>query len=81
MPRTRAARRYSIEIKDAGGSIVFSALAFWDDKDKRLALAQIERLARLPEVSFYTGPVHEPESCNSKRQPKSGTGRIRREPS
>jgi hypothetical protein len=80
MPRTRAARRYSIEIKDAGGSIVFSALAFWDDKDKRLALAQIERLVRLPEVSFYTGPVHQPDSGNSKRQPKSGTGRIRREP-
>jgi hypothetical protein len=80
MPRTRAARRYSIEIKAPGGSIVFTTLAFWNDKDKRLALAQIERLARLPEVSFHTGPVHEPDSSNSKRQPKSGTGRVRREP-
>jgi hypothetical protein len=79
MPRTRAAR-YSIQIKDAEGSIVFSALAFWDDKDKRLALAQITNLAQLPAVSFYTGPVHEPGSANSKRQPKSGTGRTRREP-
>ena len=49
------ARRYTIEIKDAEGSIVFSAVALWDDKDKRSALAQIERLAQLPEVSFYTG--------------------------
>ena len=61
MPRTGAARRYSIEIKDAKGSIVFSAVACWDDKDKRLALAQIERLAQLPEVNFYTGPALEPE--------------------
>ena len=34
---------------------MFSAVALWDDKDKRGALAQIERLAQLPEVSFYTG--------------------------
>jgi hypothetical protein len=74
------ARRYAIEIKDAEGSIVFSAVALWDDKDKRGALAQIERLAQLPKVSFYTGPVHEPDSSNSKRQPSSGTGRVRREP-
>ena len=80
MPRTRAAHRYSIEIKDPGGTIVFTTLAFWDDKDKRLALAQIDRLARLPEVSFYTEPVHEPDSGKSRRQPKSGTGRVRREP-
>jgi hypothetical protein len=80
MTRTGAARRYSIEIKDAGGSIVFSALAFWDDKDKRLALAQIERLAQLPEVNFYTGPAHEPDSGTSKRRPRLRMVRLRREP-
>ena len=79
MPRTRAAR-YSIEIKEAEGSIVFSAVVFWDDKENRLALAQITNLAQLPAVNFYTGPVYEPGSDNSKRQPKSGTGRPRREP-
>jgi hypothetical protein len=79
MPWTRA-RRYSIEIKDAGGSIVFSGLACWDDKDNRLALAQITNLAQLPAVNFYTGPARELDSGNSKRQPKPGTGRIRREP-
>jgi hypothetical protein len=80
MPRTGAARRYSIEIKDAEGSIVFSAIVCWDDKDKRLALAQIERLAQLPEVNFYTGPAPEPDSGKSRRRLRPGLGRLRREP-
>jgi hypothetical protein len=80
MPRTGAAQRYLIEIKDAKGSIVFSAVACWDDKDKRLALAQIERLAQLPEVNFDTGPAHEPESGTSKRRPRPRMVRLRREP-
>ena len=80
MPRAGAARRYSIEIKDAEGSIVFSAVACWDDKDKRLALAQIERLAQLPEVNFYSGPTHEPDSGTSKRPPRPRMRRLRREP-
>jgi len=80
MPRTRAARRYSIEIKDAEGSVVFHEVACWDDKDKRFALAQIERLARLPEVNFHTEPALAPQSGNSKRRPRPGTGRLDREP-
>jgi hypothetical protein len=36
---------YSIEIKDAEGTVVFCANVRWDDKDKRNALAQIQRLA------------------------------------
>jgi hypothetical protein len=66
MPRTRAKRRYLIEIRDAEGSVVFAATTSWDDKDKRLALAQIGRLAQLPEVNFYTGPAHEPDSGTSR---------------
>jgi len=62
MPRTRAAHRYSIEIKNAEGSIAFSAVAFWDQEDKRLALAEITSLAQLPEVNFYTGPALAPQS-------------------
>jgi hypothetical protein len=80
MPRTRAARRYSIEIKDTEGSVVFHAAACWDDKDKRIALAQITRLARLPEVNFYTEPALAPQSGNSKRRTRPGTGRLDREP-
>ena len=39
MPQTHAKRRYLIEIKDSEGSVMFCAIAIWDDKDKRLALA------------------------------------------
>jgi hypothetical protein len=80
MPRTRVERRYSIEIKDTEGSVVFSALACWGDKDKRIALAQITRLARLPEVNFYTEPALAPQSGNSQRRTRPGTGRLDREP-
>jgi hypothetical protein len=69
MPQTRA-RRYAIEIKDAEGSVLFSAVACWDDKDKRIALAQITRLARLPEVNFYTEPTLAPQSGNRARRPR-----------
>jgi hypothetical protein len=61
MPNTRA-RRYSIEIKDANGARLFSTVAYWDDKDQRNALAQITRLAGLPEVNFYAEPALEPTS-------------------
>ena len=57
MPRPHAERRYLIEIKDSEGSIVFRAGTTWDDKDKRIALAQITCLARLPEVNFYAEPA------------------------
>jgi hypothetical protein len=66
MPKARA-RRYSIEIKDRNGSLLFSTVAFWDDKDRRVALAQITRLAGLPEVNCYTEPALEPTS--GKRKP------------
>jgi hypothetical protein len=53
MPKSRA-RRYSVEIKDAKGAVLFSTIAYWDDRDRRVALAQITRLAGLPEVNFHT---------------------------
>jgi hypothetical protein len=79
MLRTRAARCYSIEIKDAEGSVVFVATVSWDDNDKRSALAQIERLAPLPEANFYTGPALAPQSDKSERQRKPRTGRLDRD--
>jgi len=79
MPQTRA-RRYSIEIKDAKGSVVFRAVACWGDKDKRIALAQITRLAQLPEVNFYVEPALEPQSDKSERRPRRLPG-SRAEPS
>jgi len=79
MPRTRTERRYLIEIRDAKGSVVFAATASWDDKDKRSALAQIERLARLPEVNFYTGRGLAPQSDKSERQRRPRAGRLDRD--
>ena len=67
MPQTRV-RRYSIEIRDAEGSVVFCAVACWDDKDKRIAIGRITRLAQLPEVSFYAEPALEPQSAKSERR-------------
>jgi hypothetical protein len=78
MPRSLSARRYLIEIKDTGGTVVVSAVARWNDKDKRRALAQIERLAPLPQVNVYTGPAPAPQSGYS-RQRRSGTGRTDKE--
>ena len=71
MARTLAARRYMIEIKDAEGRVVFSAVVCWDDKDKRRALAQIERLAPMPQVNVYTGRALAPQSgySDQRRRP------------
>ena len=44
---------------------MFCAVVRWNDKNKRSAFAQIERLARLPEVSFYTGLTLAPDAGNS----------------
>jgi hypothetical protein len=59
-------RRYLIEIRDAKGSVLFSAAAHWRDKDRRIALAQIMRLAGLPEVNFYSEPALAPGSGEGK---------------
>jgi hypothetical protein len=72
MSKSRA-RRYSVEIKDAKGSVLFSTIAYWDDEDRRIALAQINRLAGLSEVNFHTEAALEPES----RKGRSATDRSR----
>jgi len=78
MPKSRA-RRYSVEIKDAKGVVLFSTIAYWDDQDRRIALAQITRLAGLPEVNFHTELALEPEHAEHARarrvrihQPRAG---------
>lgn len=43
-------RHYTIEVKDVDtGKTVLLAAADWDDHDKRVALAQIMRLAGVPD--------------------------------
>jgi hypothetical protein len=74
MPKVQA-RRYSVEIKAPDGSLLFSTVAYWDDKERRIALAQISRLAGLPVVNFHTEPALEPRS--SKGKPASGRSRSK----
>jgi len=49
----RRTRRYSIEIKDAEGSIVFATAAVWDGDDRRAAVAKILRLDGVLEVPSF----------------------------
>ncbi len=49
-PNTRI-RRYLIEVKDPQGKSVFLTAAHWDEEDKRVAIAQIMRLADIPVVN------------------------------
>jgi hypothetical protein len=73
-------RRYLIEIKDAKGAVLFSAAAYWDDKERRIGIAQITRLARLPEVNFHAEPALTPQVGNSERRPRRRTGRLDPDP-
>ena len=66
--------RYSIEIKNAEGVCLFSAKAHWTESERRVALAQIIRLARLPEVNFYAEPALEPPP--GKATPWGGPERV-----
>jgi hypothetical protein len=66
---------YSIEIKDAKGVRLFSAKAYWTEKERRIALGQIMRLAGMPEVNFYIEPALEPQSekATPRRQGSDGS--------
>jgi hypothetical protein len=64
MPKAHAGC-YSIEIKNAEGVRLFSTKAYWTDKERRVALGQIMRLAGMPEASFYAEPALEPQSENT----------------
>jgi hypothetical protein len=74
MSKVRA-RRYSIEIKAPDGSLLLSTVAYWDDEERRIAFAQISRLAELPDVNFHTEPALEPRSSKSK--PANGRSRSK----
>lgn len=65
MTKSRA-RRYSIEVKDSNGSVLFATVAYWNDKDRRVALAQITGLSGLPEVNFRGEPALEPEASKAR---------------
>jgi len=57
MPKT-ATRRYSIEIRDlkADKTVLLTAVD-WEEEDRRVALAQVMRLAGLPGANSFTKPT------------------------
>jgi hypothetical protein len=55
MPKQRT-RRYSIEIKDDKGKTVIFTAADWTDDERRAAVAQVMRLAGLPDTGCFTEP-------------------------
>ena len=50
-PNTRI-RGYLIEVKNPQGKSAFFTVAYWDEQDKRVAIAQIMRLADTPEATL-----------------------------
>jgi hypothetical protein len=60
-------RSYTIEIKDnATGQTVMLMAADWDDHDKRVALAQLMRLAGVPDDNCFldvVAPKQEPRKA------------------
>ena len=50
-------RRYSIEIKDDTGKTVIFTAANWTDDERRVAVAQVMRLAGLPDTGCFTEPA------------------------
>jgi len=77
MARLRT-RRYLIEVKDPKGATIFLNAAYWDEKEKRVAIAQLARLADTPEVNFHAEPALEPKSgrqASSSQRAKPKTAR------
>jgi hypothetical protein len=50
-------RRYSIEIKDDKGATVIFTAADWTEDEKLAAVAQVMRLAGLPDTGCFTEPA------------------------
>ena len=73
-PNTRF-RRYLIEVKDPQGKSVFLTAAYWDEEDKRVAIAQIMRLADIQEINSWSEPPLESEFGKTTRPVNRGQGR------
>jgi hypothetical protein len=54
---------------------MFLTAAYWDEQDKRVAIAQIMRLADVPEVNSWSEPPREPEFGKTTRPFNRGQGR------
>ena len=76
MPKTRT-RHYTIEMRDADGVVLFSEKAAWTDRERRIAFAHIERLARLPEANVNGERALQPQP-KAPRRPARGSERLPR---
>jgi hypothetical protein len=54
-------RRFLIEIRDAKGAATFRPVAYWDEKETRIAIARATQLAGLPDVNILPEPQLEPK--------------------
>lgn len=54
-------------VEDPLGKFVFFTAAYWDEQDKRVAIAQIMRLADVQEVNSWSEPPLEPEFGKTTR--------------
>jgi hypothetical protein len=53
-------RRYSIEIKDPDNKSVLFTAVDWTDEERLIAVAQIMRLAGLPDDNCFAAPTDKP---------------------
>jgi hypothetical protein len=65
MPRPKT-RRYSIEIKDPDNKPVLFTAVDWTDEERLIAVAQIMRLAGLPDDNCFTAPAAKPKKARGK---------------
>jgi hypothetical protein len=79
--RMRRTRRYSLQIKDAQGSIVLAAVAVWDGHDRRAAVAKILRLDGVLEApAFPSLRSGEDVATNLERMAASFTTSAKKKP-
>jgi hypothetical protein len=65
MPSSKT-RRYSIDIKDPDNKSVLFTAVDWTDEERLVAVAQILRLAGLPEDKGFVAPAAKPEKRRGK---------------
>jgi hypothetical protein len=65
MPSSKT-RRYSIEIKDPDNNSVLFTAVEWTDEERFIAVAQILRLASLPDDNRFTAPAAQKKKPRGK---------------